>query len=117
MANATNVFAPSIPMRWDPDELIKKPTVDIRPAKRYGIVRIIMNEDEKLAAEEQPCQEVVHLIRKKMRNAKRTDYVLAIGDPVWIAAAVAYQLQRFGMVRMLRWDRQNQVYHEKEFLE
>jgi hypothetical protein len=60
-------------------------------------------------------QPLVDMICDGMEESEEEDYIVAVGDPVLIAAAAACQVEKFGSVRMLRWDRQDQRYRIMEF--
>jgi hypothetical protein len=82
---------------------------DITPATVYGELEVLLPRHQ-IPVMTQP---MIAELRHKLRNFKDDDYLLAMGDPVAIAAAaaVASDLNN-GRFKMLRWDRQTRQYVE-----
>ena len=81
---------------------------DLSPAKEYGDLVFLLRPGniyrDKLA-------EAVAELRKTLRDFGDEDHLLAVGDPVAIAAAVlAAGAMTGGRVSLLKWDRHSESY-------
>lgn len=99
----SRVYVPQRVMRWtSPSDHTLVPVHDLAPAERYGeLVFLVPNGPVMVAA-----TPMMRVIREKMRGFTDDDYVVALGDPAAIAAAVMVAGKyNHGRVRLLRWDR------------
>lgn len=101
------VFIPSIPSRFDPGSKLWIPTVEAKPAERFGEL-VIMLPPNGARAGLVPC---VDAIREKMRDITADDYIVCVGDPSLIGAACCIAARKTGgLLRMLKWDRMAKDY-------
>lgn len=100
-------FIPSVPARYDPLSNKKIPTIDLRPVQHFGEPILLVP----VGGAEEPQR----LIAEGLRGFTEDDYIVAVGDPVLIAAA-AYWAQRYlpmdssEPINMLRWNRYESAY-------
>lgn len=113
----TKVFIPMVPMRYDPVLCRKRPAVDLTPARAYGDA-IVMIPDTLAAnvSELFDIQPLVDIMSEAMKDSEPDDLIVAVGDPVIIAAAASIQADTHGKVKMLRWERQEQKYKIMEYM-
>ena len=99
----STVYAPQQPSRYDPATKLWVPTVNLTPAKRYGDLEIIFPPGASTLA----IAPVLRVLRERMRGYLPTDFLLAVGDPVLIAAAamIASRNTAGHPVQLLKWDR------------
>jgi len=116
--NKPRVFVVQRPLRSIKDkktgEVVDRiPMFDTAPAQRYGEVHILLEPGDVALM---PYRSLMRL-NEKLRDFTDNDYILPIGDPVLIGAAVAVAaLRNNGKVRMLRWDRRDRCYTELEYI-
>lgn len=108
------VFLPTVPHRFNFTHDRREPSHDISPAEVFGTLYILLDLDEPI-----PDREMAKAIRTVLLTLDRADiqpddYIVAIGDPVMVAAAVAFAIKRNGRVNMLRWDRFQRCYNPIE---
>lgn len=103
-----NVWIPAIPSRYDPLSKRRIPTVDLSAAEQFGDLRTILpiefDVDRNLAA---AVGQVVESISNELAV---DDYILAVGDLVCCAAAVAIVLADLGECKVLRWSKHTKQY-------
>lgn len=101
------VYAPQQPSKFDAQFQIWSPTVDLSPALRYGELRVMLppNFGMMMGAP------AIDAIKERMRDFTAQDYLIAVGDPMLIAAAAGIAaLKTGGKLRMLKWDRHTKDY-------
>jgi hypothetical protein len=106
-----------VPMRYDSVRGVKRPAVDLTPARAYGDAIVMI--PEALAAnvsEMFDIQPLVDIMEKVLLDSEPDDLIVAVGDPVIIAAAASIQSDIHGKVKMLRWERQEQRYKIMEYV-
>lgn len=98
----SKVFVPMVPSSFDTSTKLWIPKLNLDPAKRYGeIITIAPPNANRIAIG--PLMEVM---REKMRGFRKDDYIVAVGDPALIAAAVAIAVMKTGgFCQILKWDR------------
>lgn len=102
------VFVPMQPARLDPDTRVWIPTINLKPAERWGEIKIIFHQ----RISRTPLGETIRLLRDKMSDYTPNDYLCAVGDPALTTAAAFIAAAKGGEVlRLLRWDRQACLYH------
>jgi len=85
------------------------PKYDLSPARDFGKLVFILGPGN--IFRERLAQSVIH-IQNVMGDFKPGDYLLAIGDPVAIAAAsMVASFKTGGAVKLLKWDRHASRYH------
>lgn len=107
------VFIPQVPSRFDSGTNLWIPTVNIKPATRFGDVQIMLPPAAARSGID-ACREV---IKEAMEDYTAEDYLLALGDPTLYAIAAVYASRKSeGTLRMLKWDRlaSNYVLEEVE---
>lgn len=97
------VFIPHVPSRWDTVSKGRVPSLDLNPAALFGSFRVLVSDLDDM-------HKATSLIKHGLTGITQSDYVLAVGDPVLIAAAIAYACQHLGTVRVLRWSRRSHRY-------
>lgn len=79
-----------------------QPQYDLTPALKYGRLEALLPPGNVGMT---PGPMILQL-RNKLRNFDDGDYLLALGDPVAIAAAaIIAAMHNRGRVKMLKWDR------------
>lgn len=103
------VFIPSVPTRFDAVTQTRIPSMDLNPAADYGEL-VVMSE----AGEE--MESAIDRVYSLSQNVGKDDFLLAVGDIVLIAAAIAYISDNLGSARILRWDKHERKYHMVEVM-
>lgn len=103
----STVYVPQQPSRWDADLSLWIPTMNLRPAEKYGTVSIMLPPNLANAM----LAPLVEALKEKLATFTRDDCLVAIGDPSLIAAAAGIALKRTGgTLKLLKWDRQAKDY-------
>lgn len=102
-------YIPSVPTRYDPISNTQVPTVDLRPVMAFGEPVLLVPSGAQADADAQ------QLIAEGLDGFTEDDYIVALGDPVLIAAAMYWAAQR-SEVRMLRWNRHDSDYDVVEMM-
>jgi hypothetical protein len=111
-----NVFIPIIPTRFDTVANKRRPVIDVSPARQYGDVKLLIEDDTMYDLNDTfKFQKLVDIMADGMRKSMEDDYVVAVGDPALIAACTTIQIQRHGKARVLRWHKQLSRYQILEF--
>jgi len=86
----------------------ESPDKNLLPAAKYGELKILLSPGPVVLS---PGPTVMKL-RRELRGFCDEDYLLLIGDPaaIGIACMVAGDMNR-GRVKVLKWDRQEQMYY------
>jgi hypothetical protein len=105
-APRARVFAPTLPSRWDAPTKLWIPTLDLKPAERFGDVCVVLPPDAYRAGLG-PC---LPAMSEAMKDFSEHDYIIAVGDPGFIGAAAILAYKRTGRLRMLKWDRRADDY-------
>lgn len=96
------VYAPQQPSKFDSQFQIWTPTVDLTPALKFGELRVMLPPSFG-ALTGAPA---VQALKERMTDFAAQDYLLAVGDPMLIAAAAGIAaLRTGGKLKMLKWDR------------
>lgn len=81
---------------------------DLSAAAQYGDLVYLLGTRGNIP---QSTQATVRLLREKLQDFGPEDYLVAIGDPVAIAAAAVIASGRTrGLLRVLKWDRRIEGY-------
>ena len=108
--NKTTVFIPHVPTRYDPLTDSRVPTLDLNPAATFGqLVRLTTPSAGPLTQDN--LDVALNEIQHGISGIQPDDYVVAVGDPILVAAAIAYASDINGSVKVLRWDRHNHCYN------
>lgn len=102
------VFVPNIPTRFEPLSGGRVPTINLNPAMEYGdLVPCISAE---VNVRDYEVNDLLAGVQESLRNCSKHDYILCVGDPILIAAAIAYAHDINGEAKVLRWDRSKKSY-------
>lgn len=105
------VFAPQIPSRFDKGMRVWVPTVNMRPAERFGELIVLLTPDAYRIA---PAP-MVQALKERMDDFTADDYIVAIGNPTLIAAASCIAARKTGgVLKLLTWDRMTSDYTATE---
>lgn len=103
------VFVPHQALRYDEDLHRRVPVRDISSASQFGELEIILESSQSISV----TKGVQSEIKERMADFKDGDYILALGDPVVIAACVMHASKVTARVNMLKWNRDSKAYmHE-----
>lgn len=109
------VIYPSMPMRYDrvTDQVV--PTMDINGAANFGTLTPLMSHNKYVGL---GPQERVDAVFEGLEEVccDPDDYLLVIGDFLLVAAAAAWISDRFGSVKVLRWDKRRKEYDVVEVM-
>lgn len=104
------VFVPHQALRFSTTVNRHVPVIDISKAAQFGNIVVVTESSHGLSV----TQSVQEEIKAKMAAFKPDDFILAVGDPVAIAACAIEAARLVGDVQFLKWDRGSQSYfHEK----
>lgn len=102
------VYIPHLPTRYDRATESRVPSIDINPARQYGeFVRLLDPEKNVHAG---MLADAIEEVGDNMADFNEEDAILAVGDVVLIAAAIAKANDIHGSCRVLRWDRTSKSY-------
>ena len=103
------VYAVQEPMRRDHASGEMVPAVDLRPAGQWGAIDILLPSSMHMVN----TAPAVRTLRSKLRDFGDEDYILAVGSPgaIGAAVAVAANMNR-GRVKMLQWEKREKGYIE-----
>lgn len=80
---------------------------DMSKAEQYGELRDVFSS----VGRDYNGQKLIEHARSVLSKAKEDDYLLIVGDPTLCAICFAAMLEQTGIVKVLRWDRDNFQYH------
>lgn len=104
--NKSKVYVPQIPTRYDAAHDMRIPVVDLSPATVFGEIVPMLPPKIGVAI----MAPVVTALKEQLANFTDDDYLLALGDPGFIAAAAAILSRKRDRFRMLRWSRNDRAY-------
>lgn len=105
------VYAPQIPSKYDPATRLWVPSINLDPAKKFGEISVMLPPN----ANRLHIRPLVDALKEQLKNFTEEDYIIAVGDPSLIAAAVCIATKKTnGFMRLLKWDRQMSEYLEVE---
>ncbi len=102
----TIVYVPQLPARYDQATKLWIPSINLDAAKSFGELRIMLPAN----ANRLHIAPLVAALRDQLRDVTAEDWLVAVGDPSLIAAAVCLAVKRTGVMRLLKWDRQSANY-------
>lgn len=80
---------------------------NILPAQAYGELKILLPAGNVVFS----IAPTIAVLRQGMRGITSDDFILAIGDPIAIGIASAIACENCGgLVKFLKWDRQERLY-------
>lgn len=103
------VFLPSIPLRYDRAVGESVPFLDTSSTADWGDPVTLIDAPTPLLMTE--FEFILADLYRQLHNIDTNDFVVAIGDPVLLAATVGFALQKNKRVKVLRWDRYMQLYY------
>lgn len=106
------VYVPHCPTRNDPLGSGRVPTVDLTPAARFGTLKKL--SDPQVPMSQDDLDDAMMAIEAGITGVEACDYIVAVGDPILIAAAIFHQHRYHGKANVLRWDRQAHIYRSME---
>lgn len=85
------------------------PEFDITPAAEFGKIEILLPPGQSFFS----TVPTIRMLKEKLKDFTEDDYLLPMGDPsIMIAAAMVAGEISGGKVKLLKWDRFQQVYVE-----
>lgn len=102
------IYTPSVPTRYDPATESRVSSVDLRPAMQFGDMIVMLPDPLQMNTDN--CSKMLDALHGAIGNICPEDFIIAIGDPIIISAAIAYACEINGFVQVLRWDRQTHSY-------
>jgi hypothetical protein len=103
------VFVPCLPTRHDAATNRQVPSVDLNPASSYGELVICVEGPVDKADVNDAIAKVRSII---ISEARPGDVIIAVGDHVLVAAAIAHMPAHDTGVSVLRWDPRRRRYDE-----
>lgn len=103
------VFVTQIPSRKDATTGMWVPTVNIRPAEKFGAIEVLLPAGGQFWA----AAELTRLIKQRLHDLdfQETDFLIPMGNPVVMAVAAAVAARRSnGRLNVLVWDKQTSSY-------
>lgn len=83
-------------------------TKNLVPAMQFGSLEIMLSGRISTYA----TAPIIDAIKRALKTFTPHDYLLLIGDPLAIGAATAYaSYKNGGIVKVLKWDRQERTYY------
>ena len=88
------------------------PTIDLRPVKKYGDVRILQPPGKVTVT---PAV-MARIMRTELQHFSDEDFIVCVGPPVvMVAAGIVAANNNNGKVKFLEWDKQIKKYHVVKF--
>lgn len=100
-----SVYVTQVPARREGASWV--PTVDITAARDFGDIRLLVPS----GMNQSTTDDAVYQMKAGLKEYTAEDYLLLLGDPVLIGAAVAVLAPRFTKLNLLKWDRKNMKYN------
>lgn len=108
-------FAPSVPTRYDPITKSRASSIDMRPVMAFGNLRVLLSHSAQVGPE--AIDTAIDEIERGLLDYRAGDYIVAVGDPVLIGAAMAIAAGLTdGPIRVLRWSRATNNYQALEVM-
>ncbi len=107
------VYAPQVPVRYDQLTGKRLSIFNLNTALRFGNLVELLPAEADL---DESVEKQVQLLQEGLFDFARDDVLMAIGDPIIIAAAAAIVCKKMeGRMRMLKWDKRAKEYFLVEF--
>jgi len=97
--NVPKVFIPSLPTRYDAVTQTRVPSLDLNPASQYGE---LVNMIEGPTTHDHLASGITQI---RTVSVMPDDLIMAVGDLVLAAAAIAHACRENGSAKILRWDK------------
>lgn len=104
MNKNSRVFVTQLPSRRENDAWV--PTVNIDAAREHGVIHCILPMGMNYPEADAVCR----MLRERLEGFTNEDCLLAIGDPVVMAAAAAILGARGRGFKLLKWDKFSKRY-------
>jgi hypothetical protein len=105
---SVRVFAVQQPAYYDHTQRRFIPKYDLEPAKEFGSLVLLLPPGNVF---KDRIPQMVADLNTKLATFSADDYLLAIGDPIALAAASLIAARHTGgVLRLLKWDRISSVY-------
>lgn len=106
----SKVYIPHLYLKYDPITKQNVASIDLNEAVAFGELMPVTSGEIVINEAVDALYDVL------AENFKEDDYILAIGDPLMIGAALAYAYDKIGgPINVLRWDRHRREYDVVEF--
>jgi hypothetical protein len=106
--NTARVFVVQQPAFYDRDKRAFVPKYDLSPASKHGRLVVMLGPGNIF---KDRMAQAISQLRNMLATYTDSDFILAVGDPVAIAAAVLIAgEQTGGVVQLLKWDRISAAY-------
>jgi len=102
------VFLPSVPTRYDPISNKRVSSIDLKPAMKFG--ELVTLVDPQNSYRDDQIHDAIIELQEKLHDFGADDYLLCVGDPILIAAAMTYASDRTSTVKVLRWEKSRREY-------
>jgi hypothetical protein len=104
----SRVFIPQEPRTRDKTTNDWRPLYDLTPALKFGTLQVLLPHGPMLLATEPMIAD----LKERLKDYTADDYIMCIGDPSAIAAAVLVAGQiNGGKVSLLKYDRNEKQYN------
>lgn len=104
------VWVPQQPSKFDAENNVWVPTVNLHPASVYGHVEVLLPPGVSPIA----LVPIKQALKEKLADSQPDDLLVAVGDPSIIAVCAVLLSRKHGKLNMLKWDRNNQSYFRVE---
>lgn len=103
---APSVFVPQEPSRWDPALQMHVPSVNLRPAMKYGTLKVLMPPNISVMF----ASPTIQALKERLAGSTPDDFLVAVGDPTLMASCAGILLRKHGRLNLLKWDRRESQY-------
>jgi hypothetical protein len=83
---------------------------NLLPAAKFGELNILLPSSMQITSETD-SDSIINELGRKLADFGDEDYLLLIGDPILIGIATALACHINGIVKFLKWDKQEHVYY------
>ena len=105
------VYVPQVPSRYDSKIKCWVPTVNLDPAKQFGLLEPMLPPEAGRMAPD----ELKQILSKSIEDITEADWILATGDPVVMGIVMVMAARKLGgLLRILRWDKRTKSYEPIE---
>ncbi len=102
------IYVPQEPTKRDPISGQRSPLYDLSPALKFGSLKVLLPHGIMLLN----TTPIVETLKRDMADFCDEDYVMCIGDPSAIAAAVMVASSiNEGRVKLLKYSREEKLYN------
>lgn len=102
------IFLPSVPTRYDPISNSRVSTIDLKPALKFG--ELVTLVDPQSGFRDDQIHDAIIELQENLAGFKPYDYLLCVGDPILIAAAITYASDLSPTLKVLRWEKSRREY-------